>query len=164
MKRLQKWSCIALIMLITVLSVSLTSCNKTRPQEVKHSIQEYVDSADLYRVLNEFDNPTFASLDDVQTYYINEKQYRMQDSVFFAMTPQEISNVYTVLVRRGVKPNKMSITSEYLDNIDVYKNLPKQVEQYKQLDPSEIPNTETVDTIIDGKHVQLLQEKTTKVE
>lgn len=158
------WSCIALIMLIAVLTVSVSSCDRVRPQEAKHSIQEYVDSADLYRVLNEFDNPTFTSLDDVQTYYVNEKQYRMQDSVFFAMTPQEVTNVYTVLVKRGEKPTKMLIASEYLDNISVYKNLPKPVEMSKQLDPSDIPNTETIDTIIDGKHVQLLQEKSTKVE
>lgn len=164
MKRLKMWSSVALIALLTVLSVSLSSCDRVRPQEVKHSMQEYVDSADLFRVLNEFDNPTFTSLDDVTTYYQNEKQYRLQDSVFFAMPPETIQNVYSVLVKRGIKPTKMSIAAEYLDNISVYKNLPKPVEMCKQLDPSDIPNTETVDTIINGKHVQLLQEKTTTVE
>lgn len=158
------WFSVALITLLTVLSVSLVSCDRVRPQEVKHSMQEYVDSADLFRVLNEFDNPTFKSLDGVTTYYQNEKQYRLQDSVFFSMPPETIQNVYSVLVKRGEKPTKMSIAAEYLDNISVYKNLPKKVEMCKQLDPSDIPNTVTVDTIIDGKHVQILQEKTTTVE
>lgn len=164
MKRLKMWFSAALIALLAVLSVSVSSCDRIRTQEAKHSMQEYVDSADLFRVLNEFDNPTFTSLDDVNTYYQNEKQYRLQDSVFFSLSPETITNVYSVLVKRGEKPTKMSIVTEYLDNISVYKNLPKPAEMSKQLDPSDIPNTVTIDTIIDGKHVQILQEKSTKVE
>lgn len=164
MKRLLKWSSAALIALIAALAVSMSSCNRHYDSESKHSIQEYVDSADLYRVLNEFDNPTFTSLDDVCTYYQNEKQYRIQDSVFFSMPPETVANVYTVLVRRGEKPTKMSIANEYLDNIKVYSNLPKKVEMTKVLDPSDIPNTEVIDTIIDGKHVQLLQTSKTTTE
>lgn len=164
MKRLQKWCCAALIALIAVLSASLASCTHKSGPLPKHSMSEYVDSTDLYKVLNEIDNPTFTSLDDVTTYYHNEKQYRIQDSVFFSLPPETIANIYSVLVKRGEKPTKMSISAEYLDNISVYKNLPKPEELYKGLDPSEIPNTETVDTIIDGKCVKLLREKTTKIE
>lgn len=164
-KRLQQWFSATLIALLTVLSVNLVSCNRVRPGEDKHSMQEYVDSTDLFRVLNEFDNPTFKSLDDVCTYYQNEKQYRIQDSVFFSLSPDVITNVYSVLVRRGEKPTKLSIAAEYLDNVRVYSNLPKKVEIPPALDGfPDVPNTQVVDTIIDGKHIQVLQKQTTKVE
>ncbi len=164
MKRLKRWYSAAIIALIAALAVSMSSCHHESGPQPKHSMTEYVDSADLYRVLNEFDNPTFTSLDDVCTYYQNEKQYRIQDSVFFSLPPETITNIYTVLVRRGIPPTKMSIAEEYLDNVKVYANLPKPVEQYQSLTPPDIPNTEAVDTIIDGKHVQIIQTSKTEVK
>lgn len=164
-KRLQQWFCATLIALLTVLSISLASCNKTRLSEEKHSMKEYVDSADLFRVLQEFANPTFSSLDDALTYYQNEKQYRIQDSVFFSLPPDVITNVYSVLVRRGEKPTKLAIASEYLDNIRVYSNLPRKREISPTVDEfPDVPGTQVVDTIVDGKHIQVLQKQTTKVE
>jgi hypothetical protein len=170
MKRLHSWFSVALIALIAAFAACMASCDhKSGCHEYEHSIQEYVDSADLYRILDEYDNPTFTSVDDACTYLKNEKQYREQDSVFFSLTPETIQNVYTVLIRRGEHPTKMSIVNEYLENIKVYSNLPVQKVSMELKDPpTDIPNTVVVDTIIDGKtplktlRVKVLQESQTK--
>lgn len=164
MKRLKLWFSIALIML-TFVVLSFTSCHHKSGPQPKHSISEYVDSTDLYRVLDQIDNPTFTSIDDALTYHHNELQYREQDSVFFSLTQEEIANIYSVLVKRHEKPTKMAIAAEYMDNVKVYSNLPKAIDMYKQCDPpSDIPNTITVDTVINGKHLKVLREITTNVE
>ena len=67
-------------------------------------------------------------------------------------------------------PSKDNIAKEYLDNIRVYSNLPKNEDVYESLNngapdiPNDIPNTVTVDTIINGKHVKILQESSTQVK
>ena len=162
MKRLKEWLGAALIALIAVMA--LAACDHKSGPKPKHTMEEYVDSADLYRVLGEIDNPTFTNLDDVVTYYHNEKQYRVQDSVFFSMSQDEISNVYSVLVKRHEKPTKMAIANEFMDNAKVYSNLPRSEDMYKSMIPDDIPNTVTIDTIINGKHLKVLREVTTNVE
>ena len=63
-----------------------------------------------------------------------------------------------------------NIAKEYLDNLRVYSNLPKSEDVYESLNngapdiPNDIPNTVTVDTIINGKHVKILQESSTQVK
>lgn len=165
MKRLQKWHGTAIIVLVVAIATVLASCHDRRLNApTQHSMSEYVDSTDLVKVLNQCDNPEFTSLDDVCNYYQNEKQWRIQDSVFFSLPPETITNIYTVLVKRGIPPTKMSIAAEYLDNVKVYSNLPRQdVVQYKALE-KDIPNTEVVDTIINGEHMQILQTSKTEVK
>lgn len=168
MKRLLKWFCAALIALVAI--VATTSCNDHSGRRQKHSIKEYVDSADLYKILSEMSNPTFKSLDDVNSYYRKAKESRVLDSTFFSLPLETITNVYSVLVRNNVTPSKDNIAKEYLDNIRVYSNLPKSEDVYESLNngapdiPNDIPNTVTVDTIINGKHVKILQESSTQVK
>lgn len=164
MKKWIKWYCAALIAL--VVAITMSSCHRKYASEAKHSVQEYVDSADLVKILDEYDNPKFTSLDDVCTYYQNEKQYRMQDSVFFSLSPEVITDVYTVLVRRNIPPTKMSIVDEYLKNVKVYSNLPKKAEMNEAFNNGapDVPNTQVVDTIINGKHIQILETSKTSVE
>ena len=168
MKRLLKWYCAALIALIAM--VATTSCNDHSNRRQRHSMTEYVDSVDLYRTLSQMSNPTFKSLDDVGSYYQKEKDARMLDSTFFALPLETVTNVYSVLVRNNVTPTKASIAKEYLDNVRVYSNLPKNEDIHEAFNngspdiPNDIPNTVTVDTIINGKHVKILQESSTQVE
>ena len=168
MKRLLKWYCAALIALIAM--VATTSCNDHSNRRQRHSMTEYVDSVDLYRTLSQMSNPTFKSLDDVSSYYQKEKDARMLDSTFFALPLETVTNVYSVLVRNNVTPTKASIAKEYLDNVRVYSNLPKNEDIHEAFNngspdiPNDIPNTVTVDTIINGKHVKILQESSTQVE
>lgn len=168
MKRLLKWYCAALIALIAM--VATTSCNDHSNRRQRHSMTEYVDSVDLHKTLEQVSNPTFKSLDDLSGYYQKEKDARMLDSTFFALPLETVTNVYSVLVRNNVTPTKESIAKEYLDNVRVYSNLPKNEDVYESLNngapdiPNDIPNTVTIDTIINGKHVKILQESSTQVK
>lgn len=168
MKRLLKWYCAALIALIAM--VATTSCNDHSNRRQRHSMTEYVDSVDLYKTFEQVSNPTFKSLDDVSSYYQKEKDARMLDSTFFALPLETVTNVYSVLVRNNVTPTKESIAKEYLDNVRVYSNLPKNEDIHEAFNngspdiPNDIPNTVTIDTIINGKHVKILQESSTQVK
>lgn len=168
MKKWVKWFCAALIALIAM--IATTSCNGYSNQRQQHSMTEYVDSVDLYKTLEQTSNPTFKSLDDVSSYYQKEKNARMLDSTFFALPLETVTNVYSVLVRNNVPPTKTSIAKEYLDNVRVYSNLPKNKDVHESLNddtpdiPDDIPNTVTIDTIINGKHVKILQESSTQVK
>ena len=168
MKRLLKWYCAALIALIA--TIATTSCNDHSNRRQRHSMTEYVDSVDLYKTLGQMSNPTFKSLDDVSSYYQKEKEARVFDSTFFSLPLETITSVYSVLVRNNVTPSKDNIAKEYLDNVRVYSNLPKNEDVYESLNngtpdiPNDIPNTVTVDTVINGKHVKILQESSTQVK
>lgn len=48
-------------------------------------------------------------------------------------------------------------------NKHVYLNLPDEQDQYNAIAPPDIPNVEMVDTIIDGKHVQIVQSSSTNI-
>ena len=162
MGRLQTMVCTAIIVLMTLLTSACDRANHNSDAP-DHSMMEYVDSVDLYRVLSEEQNPTFSNVDDAICYHQDQIDKHFEDSVFLKMSPEDISNVYEVLVKQNAKTDKYAIVSEYLDHYKVYANLPKPKIEYTAID-STIPNTEIVDTIIDGKHVKVLQESTTKVE
>lgn len=57
----------------------------------------------------------------------------------------------------------MSISNEFEMNKHVYLNLPDKPDVYKAITPPDVPNTEVVDTIIDGKHVQVIQSSSTNI-
>ena len=163
MKKWIKRCSATIIALLAVLLVgTLSSCNHASLTE--HSMSEYVDSADLVKVLGDISNPTFKSVDDAITYHQLEKQSRSNDSVFFSMSPEVITNVYSVLVKRDIVPTKTAIVSEYLENVKVYSNLPRHTHDIEvPLDSVDVPNTKVVDTIINGQHIKVLQEKTTSM-
>ena len=48
-------------------------------------------------------------------------------------------------------------------NKHVYLNLPDKQDQYNAVAPPDIPNTEVIDTIINGKHVQIVQSSSTNI-
>ena len=164
MKKWIKWCSATVIALLAVLLVdTLSSCNHASLTE--HSMSEYVDSADLAKVLGDISNPTFKSVDDAITYHQLEKQSRSNDSVFFSLSPEVITNVYSVLVKRDIVPTKTAIVSEYLENVKVYSNLPRHTHDIEvPLDSVDVPNTKVVDTIINGQHIKVLQEKTTSMQ
>lgn len=72
-------------------------------------------------------------------------------------------DVVSVLEKSGKPLTKMSISNEFEMNKHVYLNLPDKQDQYNAITPPDIPNTETIDTIIDGKHVQIVQSSSTNI-
>ena len=147
-----------LIMLIAAIAVSSCDYVKQTKSEIRHD-----DSLMVSKVMQDFDNPTFANCSDVIEFQRSEGQWRHQDSVFFSIPEKVMRDVVSVLEKSGKPLTKMSISNEFEMNKHVYLNLPDKQDQYNAITPPDIPNTETIDTIIDGKHVKIVQSSSTNI-
>lgn len=151
MKRLFEKLSMCLIMLIVAVMVS--SCNYMR--KTKSEIR-YDDSLMVSEIMQDIDNPTFTGCSDVIGFQRAEDQWRHQDSVFFSIPEKAMRDVVSVLEKSGKPLTKMSISNEFETNKHVYLNLPA-------VAPPDIPNVEIVDTIINGKHMQIVQSSSTNI-
>lgn len=158
MKRLFEKLSMCLIMLIV--AATMSSCNyvKQTKSEIRHD-----DSLMVSKMMQDIDNPTFANYSDALVYQKAEGQWRHQDSVFFRIPEKVMRDVVSVLEKSGEPITKRSISHEFEVNKHVYLNLPDKQDQYSAIAPPDIPNTVTVDTIIDGKHVKLVQSSSTNI-
>ena len=158
MKRLFEKLSMCLIMLIVAATVSSCDYVKQTKSEIKHD-----DSLMVSKMMQEIDNPTFADYSDALTYQKTEGQWRHQDSVFFSIPEKVMRDVVSVLSKSGEPITKGSISHEFEVNKHVYLNLPDKQDQYNVIAPPDIPNTEVIDTIINGKHVQIVQSSSTNI-
>lgn len=158
MKRLFEKLSMCLIMLIVAATMSSCDYVKQTKSEIRHD-----DSLMVTNMIREIDNPTFTDCTDAIEYQRSEGQWRHQDSVFFSIPEKCMKDVVSVLERSGKPVTKISISNEFDLNKHVYLNLPDKSDQYQAITPPDIPNTVTVDTIIDGKHVQLVQSSSTNI-
>ena len=158
MKRLFEKLSMCLIMLILVATVSSCDYVKQTKSEIKHD-----DSLMVSKMMQDIDNPTFIDCSDVIEFQRSEGQWRHQDSVFFSIPEKVMRDVVSVLEKSGKPLTKMSISNEFEMNKHVYLNLPDKQDQYSTTAPPDIPNTVVVDTIIDGKHVQIVQSSSTNI-
>ena len=147
-----------LIMLIAAIAVSSCDYAKQTKSEIRKD-----DSLMVSKMMQKIDNPTFDSYADAIVYQETEGQWRHQDSVFFSIPKKAMQNVVSVLEKSGEPVTKMSIANEFEMNKHVYLNLPDKPDLYQAITPPDVPNTEVVDTIIDGKHVQLIQSSSTNI-
>ena len=158
MKRLFEKLSMCLIMLIVAVTVSSCDYVKQTKSEIRKD-----DSLMVFKMMQEIDNPTFTDYSDAIEFQRSEGQWRHQDSVFFSIPEKVMRDVVSVLEKSGKPVTKMSISNEFESNKHVYLNLPDKPDMYKAITPSDVPNTEVVDTIIDGKHVQLIQSSSTNI-
>ena len=147
-----------LIMLIVAATMSSCDYVKQTKSEIKHD-----DSLMVSKMMQDIDNPTFTDCSDVIEFQRSEGQWRHQDSVFFSIPEKVMRDVVSVLEKSGKPLTKMSISNEFEMNKHVYLNLPDKPDVYKAITPPDVPNTEVVDTIIDGKHVQVIQSSSTNI-
>lgn len=147
-----------LIMLIVAATMSSCDYVKQTKSEIRHD-----DSLMVSKMMQEIDNPTFANYSDALVYQKAEGKWRHQDSVFFSIPEKVMRDVVSVLEKSGKPLTKMSISNEFEMNKHVYLNLPDKQDQYDAITPPDIPNTEVVDTIINGKHVQIVQSSSTNI-
>lgn len=145
-------------MLIVAATVSSCDYVKQTKSEIKHD-----DSLMVSKMMQDIDNPTFTDCSDVIEFQRSEGQWRHQDSVFFSIPEKVMRDVVSVLEKSGKPLTKMSISNEFEMNKHVYLNLPDKQDQYSTITPPDIPNTVTIDTIIDGKHVKLVQSSSTNI-
>lgn len=158
MKRLFGKLSMCLIMLIAAITVSSCDYVKQTKSEIRHN-----DSLMVSKMMQEIDNPTFADYSDALTYQKTEGQWRHQDSVFFSIPEKVMRDVVSVLSKSGEPITKGSISHEFEVNKHVYMNLPDKSNQYNILTPPDIPNTEVVDTIVNGKHMRIIQSSSTNI-
>lgn len=158
MKRLFEKLSMCLIMLIVAVTVSSCDYMKKTKSEIRHD-----DSLMVSKMMQETDNPTFANYSDALVYQKAEGQWRHLDSVFFSIPEKVMRDVVSVLEKSGEPITKRSISHEFEANKHVYLNLPDKQDQYSAITPPDIPNTVMVDTIIDGKHVQIVQSSSTNI-
>ena len=158
MKRLFEKLSMCLIMLISVITMSSCDYVKQTKSEIRHD-----DSLMVFKMMQEIDNPTFTDYSDAIEFQRSEGQWRHQDSVFFAIPEKVMRDVVSVLEKSGKPLTKMSISNEFEMNKHVYLNLPDKQDQYNAVAPPDIPNVEMVDTIIDGKHVKIVQSSSTNI-
>ena len=147
-----------LIMLIVAATMSSCDYVKQTKSEIKHD-----DSLMVSKMMQDIDNPTFTDCSDVIEFQRSEGQWRHQDSVFFSIPEKVMRDVVSVLEKSGKPLTKMSISNEFEMNKHVYLNLPDKPDLYQAITPPDVPNTEVVDTIIDGKHVQIIQSSSTNI-
>lgn len=147
-----------LIMLIAITAMSSCDYMKKTKSEIRQS-----DSVMVVKMMRDIDNPTFANYSDAIEFQRSEGQWKHQDSVFFSIPEKVMLDVVSVLEKSGKPVTKMSIADEFETNKHVYLNLPNKHDQFQALTPPDVPNTEVVDTIIDGKHVQLIQSSSTNI-
>lgn len=147
-----------LIMLIAAITVSSCDYVKQTKSEIRHD-----DSLMVSKMMQEISNPTFTDCTDAIEYQRSEGQWRHQDSVFFSIPEKCMKDVVSVLEKSGKPVTKMSIANEFEMNKRVYLNLPDKPDLYQAITTPDVPNTEVIDTIIDGKHVQLIQSSSTNI-
>lgn len=147
-----------LIMLIAVITMSSCDYVKQTKSEIRKN-----DSLMVLKMMQEIDNPTFTNYSDAIEFQRSESQWRHQDSVFFTIPEKVMRDVISVLEKSGKSVTKMSIANEFEMNKRVYLNLPDKPDSYQAITPPDVPNTEVIDTIIDGKHVQLIQSSSTNI-
>ncbi len=158
MKRLFEKLSMCFIMLIVAATVSSCDYVKQTKSEIRHD-----DSLMVTNMMREIDNPTFTDYSDAIKYQRSGGQWRHQDSVFFSIPEKVVRDVVSVLEKSGKPVTKMSISNEFEMNKHVYMNLPDKPDLYQAITPPDVPNTEVVDTIIDGKHVQLIKSSSTNI-
>lgn len=147
-----------LIMLIVAATVSSCDYAKQTKSETRHN-----DSLMVSKMMQEIDNPTFTDYSDAIEFQRSEGQWRHQDSVFFSIPEKVMRDVVSVLEKSGEPVTKMSISNEFEMNKHVYMNLSDKSDLYQAITPPDIPNTEVIDTIINGKHVLLIQSSSTNI-
>lgn len=158
MKRLFEKLSMCLIMLIAVITMSSCDYVKQTKSEIRKD-----DSLMVSKMMQDIDNPTFTDCSDVIEFQRSEGQWRHQDSVFFSIPEKVMRDVVSVLEKSGKPLTKISISNEFEMNKHVYLNLPDKQDQYNAVSPPDIPNTEVIDTIIDGKHVHIVQSSNTNI-
>lgn len=158
MKRLFEKLSMCLIMLIVAATMSSCDYVKQTKSEIRHD-----DSLMVSKMMQDINNPTFANCSDALMYQKVNGKWRHHDSVFFSIPEKVMQDVVSVLEKSGQPVNKISIASEFEANKRVYLNLPDKQDQYHAMVPPDIPNTVTIDTIINGKHVKLVQSSSTNI-
>lgn len=158
MKRIV-WLCTCLIVLFV--GVSLSSCDNWKDYE---PTKANLDSTQVLKLLQEFDDPVFYDTEDMLCYQHSEKEWLTQDSIFFSIPQPALVNIASVLQKQGIKLTKATIVTEFMSNKKVYLNLPEPqpTAAQKELEDEveSVPNMQIKDTVINGQSMKVVTSNT----
>lgn len=147
------------IVLLFMMALVVTSCDHRSGRKQQIRTERRNDSVYIARTIDETLNPTFDNVQEICKYKERSTEESCTDSIFIHMPNETFINVATVVYNRDGSLTKNAVITEYLHGKTIYDNL-----QRKQLCEDDIYEKHTVDTIIDGKHFQLIKEGVTNVK
>ena len=101
---------------------TLTSCD--RLVSYPDNYDKASDSVLVAQQVEAIANPVFETVKEVILYRYQADQGATIDSIFSALTDEQVKNVSTVVINRDGCATKKSIVEEYRANNTVYDNLP----------------------------------------
>lgn len=108
--------------LAVVGACTLTSCDKLVSYPDNYDTAN--DSVLVAQQVEAIANPVFETVKEVILYRYQADQGAKIDSIFSALTDEQVKNVSTVVINRDGCATKKSIVEEYRANNTVYDNLP----------------------------------------
>ena len=105
----------------TAASVALVSCDNPR---VSSMLPQSVSKASVQACLDSIVNPVFTNVNDVFELQKQLTSNAFIDSVFMSMPPDVLKNVSTVMIKKRPHCTKDDIVGEFLQNRQIYENLP----------------------------------------
>lgn len=147
------------IILLFMTALMVTSCHRRIDPDENSRFAQNNDSVYIARTIDEALNPTFDNVQEICKYKERSAEESCTDSIFINMPNETFVNVATVVYNREGSLTKNAVVTEYLHGKAIYDNL-----QRKQLCEDDIYEKHTVDTIIDGKHFQLVKEGVTNAK
>ena len=104
----------------TAASVALVSCDNP----VTKMVTPTVSKASVQACLDSIVNPVFTNVNDVFELQKQLTSNAFIDSVFMSMPPDVLKNVSTVMIKKRPHCTKDDIVGEFLQNRQIYENLP----------------------------------------
>lgn len=149
-------TCIIILFMATLV---VTSCDHRSERKQQIRTERRKDSVYIARTIDKALNPTFDNVQEICKYKERSAEESCTDSIFIHMPYETFINVATVVYNRDGSLTKNAVITEYLHGKTIYDNL-----QRKQLREDYAYEKHTVDTIIDGKHFQLIKEGVTNAK
>lgn len=120
---------IIMMLLLTVITlalpVGLSSCSDQHRSHQDSGVVVNQDSIRFVQFMQELQNPTFLSPDDVIAFRQQLDNQRQTDSVFRTIPTGIFTDIYNVLIHKfpDRKVTKSDIVNEFLSNRDIYSHI-----------------------------------------
>lgn len=151
--------CVLIVILMLTLAFIASSCDQGLEKKQEPYAKHQNDSLYVVKTIDEVLNPKFKTVNEVCQYKKRSAEEFYTDSLFIHMPNKVFINVATVVYNRDGILTKDAVINEYIHGKSIYDNL---IDKQSQKDTTY--KKQTIDTIIDGKHFQLIEKGETNVE
>lgn len=113
---------ISLLLVCTCVIGMCTACDSFKGDDSKAPAA--IDSALVSQCIYDYFNPEFTSVEEVLDFQYGIQEDAEIDSFMGTISPDKLSNIASVLFKRGERVTIRTLLREYQCNKDVYDNLP----------------------------------------